>query len=57
LFGVRFDRKIYDARLAEEKFSADLAGAGWVNGSPVNPVKVGLSSAGGDNLALRRLMS
>ena len=46
--GVRFARAIYDGHLADENFSADPAGAGWVNGSPVKPVEVGLASAGGD---------
>jgi hypothetical protein len=47
--GVRFDPAIYDGYVADENFSADLAGAGWVNGSPVKPVEVGLGSAGGES--------
>jgi len=41
---------IYDGRAADEKFSAKPAGAGWVNGSPAIPMKVGLGSAGGDTV-------
>jgi hypothetical protein len=46
--GVRLDCAIYDDHIADGNFSADLGGAGWVNGSPAKPVEVGLGSAGGD---------
>ncbi|HWL40758.1 MAG TPA: SIR2 family protein, partial [Gemmatimonadaceae bacterium] len=41
---------IYDGHATDEKFSAKPAGAGWVNGSPAIPMKLGLGSAGGDML-------
>jgi len=40
---------IYDGHATDEKFSAKPAGAGWVNGSPAIPMKLGLGSPGGDN--------
>lgn len=45
---VRLARPVYDEHVVDQNFSAELARATRVNGSPVKPVEVGLSYAGGD---------
>jgi hypothetical protein len=41
-------RALYDGDAVYVNFSAELAGAPWVNGSPVKPAEVGLGYAGGN---------